>query len=102
MSIPAGEHSDGAARRNRLGISGGGRPGSPVWLSLLAILLALTVEPVWAVKIADITRIAGTRTNVLTGLGLVMGLKGTGDGGKYLPAIRPLVAMLGKFNDPAT
>ena len=42
----------------------------------------------FAVKVADITRIGGSRTNVLTGLGLVIGLKGTGDGGAYLPAIR--------------
>lgn len=66
------------------------------------VALAMNGPAAYAVKIADITRIAGQRTNVLTGLGLVMGLKGTGDGGKYLPAIRPLAAMLGKFNDPAT
>jgi flagellar P-ring protein precursor FlgI len=76
------------------------------WLNeMLVVALVILIggaSPVWAVKIADITRIAGQRTNVLTGLGLVMGLKGTGDGGKYLPAIRPLAAMLGKFNDPTT
>src|SRR3954453_12899270 len=55
-----------------------------------------------AVKVADITRIDGQRTNVLTGLGLVYGLKGSGDGGDYLPAIKPLASMLGKFNDPTT
>src|SRR3954466_12989337 len=55
-----------------------------------------------AVKVADITRIGGQRTNVLTGLGLVYGLKGTGDGGDFLPAIKPLASMLGKFSDPTT
>ena len=55
-----------------------------------------------AVKIADITRISGQRSNVLTGLGLVYGLKGTGDGGDFLPAIKPLAAMLSKFADPTT
>ena len=54
-----------------------------------------------AVKIADITRIDGQRSNTLTGLGLVYGLKGTGDGGDFMPAIKPLVSMLRKFNDPA-
>ena len=54
-----------------------------------------------AVKVADITRIDGQRSNVLTGLGLVYGLKGTGDGGDFMPAIKPLVSMLRKFNDPA-
>jgi flagellar P-ring protein precursor FlgI len=62
----------------------------------------LLTAPAYAVKIADITRIGGQRSNVLTGLGLVYGLKGTGDGGQFLPAIRPLAAMLGKFSDSAT
>jgi len=39
---------------------------------------------------------------LLTGLGLVYGLKGTGDGGEFLPAIRPLAAMMAKFNDAST
>src|SRR3954469_19568027 len=54
-----------------------------------------------AVKVGDITRLSGERSNVLTGLGLVVGLRGTGDGGDFAPAIRPLAAMLGKFNDRA-
>ncbi len=60
-------------------------------------LLVLVTAPAHAVKIADITRIDGQRTNKLTGIGLVTGLKGTGDGGDYLPAIRPLAVMLGSF-----
>src|SRR5438132_7071668 len=67
---------------------------------LLALLL--TQSSALAVKIADITRIGGQRTNILTGLGLVYGLKGTGDGGDFMPAIKPLASMLGKFADPAT
>src|SRR3954468_13795818 len=66
---------------------------------LFALLIASEVR---AVKVADITRINGQRTNVLTGLGLVYGLKGTGDGGDYLPAMRPLSVMLGKFADAST
>jgi flagellar P-ring protein precursor FlgI len=68
----------------------------------LAIATTLTPRAAYAVKVADITRMAGSRTNVLTGMGLVIGLKGTGDGGAYLPAIKPLAQMLGKFADPAT
>lgn len=70
--------------------------------SKLAILLTLLVvlpSTSFAVKIADVTRIGGQRSNVLTGLGLVYGLKGTGDGGQFLPAMKPLAAMLGKFAD---
>ena len=55
-----------------------------------------------AVRIADITRIGGQRTNVLTGLGLVYGLKGTGDGGDFAAAIRPLASMLKNLQDPVT
>ena len=67
------------------------------------ILLCVLLAP-WAhaVKIADITRLSGQRSNVLTGLGLVYGLKGTGDGGDFLPAIKPLAAMLSKYANPAT
>src|SRR5262249_6417851 len=56
-------------------------------------------SPAFAVKVADITRIYGQQTNVLTAFGLVVGLKGTGDGGDFLPAIRPLAQMLSQFND---
>src|ERR1043165_4166057 len=70
-----------------------------IWIILT---LLLCVGNVQAAKIADITRLNGQRTNVLTGLGLVYGLKGTGDGGDFQPAIKPLAAMLGKFSDPAS
>ena len=72
----------------------------PFLIPLLLIVLALI--PARAVKVADITRIGGERTNILTGLGLVYGLKGTGDGGSFTPAIAPLRSMLAKFGDPVT
>jgi len=71
------------------------------------IHISLLIALLWnsgasATKIADITRIDGQRTNTIVGLGLVFGLKGTGDGGEFQPAIKPLAQMLGYFNDPAT
>jgi len=69
---------------------------------ICTLLILAVAENALAVKVADITRIGGARTNVLAGLGLVVGLKGTGDGGAYLPAIRPLVSMLSKFADPSS
>jgi flagellar P-ring protein precursor FlgI len=74
------------------------------WRYILAIGLALVIGPTqaFAVKVADITRIGGERTNILTGLGLVYGLKGTGDGGDFAAAINPLRAMLAKYADPVT
>src|SRR5436190_8211392 len=71
-------------------------------LVLAFAALLLVVSEARGVKIADVTRIGGQRTNVLTGLGLVYGLKGTGDGGDFQPAIKPLASMLAKFSDPAT
>lgn len=71
-----------------------------LFLSLLVALLWNDIAA--ATKIADITRIDGQRTNTLTGLGLVFGLKGTGDGGEFQPAIAPLAQMLSHFNDSAT
>lgn len=68
----------------------------------VVLIIALFVSPTFAVKVADITRIGGQRTNILTGLGLVYGLKGSGDGGDFTPAIKPLATMLGKFSNPAT
>ncbi len=64
------------------------------------LLVVLPTTAVQAVKVADITRIGGQRTNQLVGIGLVYGLKGTGDGGDFMPAIRPLAAMLTKFANP--
>jgi flagellar P-ring protein precursor FlgI len=71
-------------------------------LILAALITAAVARPAMAVKVADITRLGGQRPNVLTGLGLVVGLRGTGDGGDYLPAIKPLAGMLAKFADPTS
>ena len=45
--------------------------------------LLLSAPSALAVKIGDITHLQGTRTNRLEGMGLVVGLPGTGDGGRY-------------------
>ena len=71
-------------------------------LVLGLLCLTLTPRPAWAVKVADITRPAGSRTNDVTGMGLVFGLNGTGDGGAFLPAIRPLAALLKRFANSST
>src|SRR4051812_15911770 len=69
------------------------------FILIAVLLLGSRAE---AVKVADLTRISGQRTNLLTGLGLVYGLKGTGDGGDFQPAIRQLASMLGKFSNSST
>jgi flagellar P-ring protein FlgI len=72
---------------------------------LTGLVLALAAVLVVAgsargVTIDDVTRVEGQRINKLIGHGLVIGLNGTGDGGDFLPAIRPLAAMLQKFSNP--
>ena len=69
-------------------------------LLILTAAVLLTATPARAVRVADITRLGGQRTNVMTGTGLVFGLKGTGDGGDHMPAIKPLAAMLSRFANP--
>src|ERR1700744_2532102 len=69
-------------------------------VATLILVCSLTAAPAFAVKIADITRIGGERTNILTGLGLVYGLKGTGDGGGFTAGIAALQRSLQKFADP--
>jgi len=53
-------------------------------------------------RIRDIARPAGERTNMLTGLGLVVGLDGNGDGGDLLITARPLMSLLIKMGNPPT
>jgi len=69
-------------------------------IAVLVIAFGVCCGQVLAVKIGDITHLKGQRTNKLLGIGLVVGLKGTGDGGKYLPAIRPLAALMTQFANP--
>src|SRR5688500_14156099 len=70
---------------------------------LIAIcLFGLIAADAYAVKVADVTRVGGQRRNFLVGLGLVIGLNGTGDGGDYAPAVNPLREMLEKMGNPVT
>lgn len=64
---------------------------------MLALLALATPLP--AVYVQDIVRVKGSESNRLTGMGLVVGLKGTGDGGKFAPAMRALAQVIGKLND---
>jgi len=70
-------------------------------LRIIAIAL-LVASGVQAARIADVTRLGNQRTNVITGWGLVFGLKGTGDGGDFLPAMRPLAEMLKRYGNPTS
>ena len=52
-----------------------------------------------ATSLSSICRIKGQEENVLQGLGIVVGLKGSGDGGSYLPTIRSLAAAMQLMGD---
>ena len=70
-------------------------------LVILVATLLIAGATAHASRVGDITRMDAAREEKLTGLGLVFGLKGTGDGGDFAPAIRPLAQMLGKFSNAA-
>jgi len=69
-----------------------------------AIAAAATVlfapQAARATRVSDVSHLKGARTNRLVGIGLVTGLNGKGDGGKFAPAIRPLAQMLSNFSNP--
>lgn len=64
---------------------------------------AANATPAFAApRVADITRMDAQREDTLTGIGLVFGLDGSGDGGDFAPSIRMLSQALGHFNAAAS
>lgn len=51
-------------------------------------------------RLKNICHVKGQEENTLQGLGLVVGLNGTGDGGAFLPAIRSLATALQLMGNP--
>jgi flagellar P-ring protein precursor FlgI len=70
------------------------------WL-LACVALCTLAAPVSArVRLENLCTIQGQQEVRLTGLGLVTGLPGTGDGAKNLPTVRALRAALTRMNNP--
>ena len=68
---------------------------------LLACFSLLAVSPLRAqTLIKSIAHVKGQEENTLNGYGLVVGLKGTGDGGSMLPAMRSLAAVMESMGAP--
>src|SRR5437868_309711 len=64
-----------------------------VAIGLLLPLVAGTPAQA-ATRLKDICRVKGQEANALHGLGLVVGLPGTGDGGSFLPTMRSLATAM--------
>lgn len=59
--------------------------------AMLALAWSVPAEPADAgTLVKNICRLKGQEENTLQGLGFVVGLSGTGDGGRFLPTIRSL------------
>lgn len=71
------------AARRRIGV-----------LLTASALLSWSAMTAQAVQLQSHVRIKGAESSKLIGMGLVVGLNGTGDNGKFMPAMRPLVAMI--------
>lgn len=67
----------------------------------LLILLAVLgfAAPALGLKIEDVVRLKGSEGGKIVGMGLVVGLPGTGDGGDYLPTMRALAQTLANMQD---
>ena len=68
---------------------------------VLILLLALAAAaPASAVQVQDLVRIKGAESSKLIGMGLVLGLNGTGDGPDSLTTMRRLASMMNRLGDP--
>ena len=74
----------------------------PVVTAVLTALacLALAAPAPGRTTLRSICRVKGQEENTLNGLGIVVGLKGTGDGGSFLPTIRSLAIAMQLMGTP--
>ncbi len=74
-------------------------------LTIIAVIVLLAAAgpatgQATVARVGDVTRLQGQGRNSLLGYGLVAGLDKTGDGDKFLPSMRALAAMMGRFGAP--
>lgn len=68
---------------------------------LLVALVGVCAQQAFArTLLSSICRVKGQEENTLQGLGLVIGLNGTGDGGDFLPTIRSLATAMQLMGNP--
>lgn len=73
---------------------------SQITLLTWAAIVALATTAHGEIRLKSVCRVKGQEENTLHGMGLVIGLKGTGDGGSFLPEIRSLATMLQLMGNP--
>lgn len=71
-------------------------------VAVIILLLLAMGSRAQAAQIQDLVRLKGAESNKLVGMGIVVGLNGTGDGGRFAPAMRSLAAVTQRLIDPAT
>jgi len=72
-------------------------------IMIVAAALVLGLNAVAsATRIQDLVRLKGAEENRIVGLGLVVGLKGTGDSGKYRPGVEMLAKSINKLANENT
>src|SRR5688500_3859850 len=70
-------------------------------MSVFALLAGVCAAPhANATTVGELARIRGQGESVIQGIGLVVGLPGTGDSGKELAVARPLAAVLANNGVP--
>jgi len=73
----------------------------PLRLALMLLACSVAAFPAHArTTLKSICRVKGQEENSLQGLGLVVGLKGTGDGAGFLPTIRSLAQAMQLMGQP--
>lgn len=64
------------------------------------LLLSMAAGALAEVRVQDVARLQGQRSNRLMGYGLVVGLPGTGDGDKYAATMRALARLHERYHAP--
>lgn len=77
-----------------------GHAARSIHLLLAALMLSTHSAVVADVRVQDVAALQGQRTNKLQGIGLVVGLNNTGDGGRYPNAMRALMSLHRKYEQP--
>lgn len=75
-------------------------PRTATQLLTTLTLLAAFATATHAVQIQNMVRIKGAEESKIIGMGLVIGLNGTGDGKKSATTMRRLAAMMNRLGDP--